>query len=48
VIGSDGIPSFDRLRYRRRDGNVVLYAFDLAKRLPSRESRIPTIIREFC
>jgi bifunctional non-homologous end joining protein LigD len=25
----DGMPSFDRLRYRRADGHVFLYAFDL-------------------
>ena len=25
----DGLPSFDRLRYRRGDGTVFLYAFDL-------------------
>jgi bifunctional non-homologous end joining protein LigD len=26
---SDGLPVFDRLRYRRQDGRVFLYAFDL-------------------
>jgi len=25
----DGMPVFDRLRYRRQDGQVFLYAFDL-------------------
>src|SRR5215467_12559459 len=25
----DGVPSFDRIRYRRHDGEVFLYAFDL-------------------
>jgi bifunctional non-homologous end joining protein LigD len=25
----DGMPSFDRLRYRRADGHVFLFAFDL-------------------
>src|SRR5690349_6505910 len=25
----NGLPSFDRLRYRRQDGRVFLYAFDL-------------------
>ena len=25
----DGVPSFDRLRYRRHDASVFLYAFDL-------------------
>jgi ATP-dependent DNA ligase len=27
--GDDGVPSFDRIRYRRHDGEVFLYAFDL-------------------
>jgi bifunctional non-homologous end joining protein LigD len=27
--GDDGRPSFDRIRYRRHDGEVFLYAFDL-------------------
>jgi bifunctional non-homologous end joining protein LigD len=27
----DGLPVFDRLRYRRQDGRVFLYAFDLAR-----------------
>jgi len=27
--GEDGIASFDRIRYRRHDANVFLYAFDL-------------------
>jgi bifunctional non-homologous end joining protein LigD len=25
----DGVPSFDRIRYRRHDASVFLYAFDL-------------------
>jgi ATP-dependent DNA ligase len=29
ACGQDGMPSFDRLRYRRGDGGVFLYAFDL-------------------
>ena len=29
ACGKDGMPSFDRLRYRRGDGSVFLYAFDL-------------------
>jgi bifunctional non-homologous end joining protein LigD len=29
ACGDDGIASFDRIRYRRRDGGVFLYAFDL-------------------
>jgi bifunctional non-homologous end joining protein LigD len=31
VLGNDDLPSFDRLRYRRRDASVVLYAFDLVE-----------------
>ena len=27
--GDDGVPSFDRIRYRRHDADVFLYAFDL-------------------
>src|SRR6266851_4042973 len=27
--GDDGVPSFDRIRYRRYDASVFLYAFDL-------------------
>jgi hypothetical protein len=29
ACGDDGVPSFDRIRYRRHDGDVFLYAFDL-------------------
>jgi hypothetical protein len=29
VLGVDGLPSFDRLRFRRRDASVILVAFDL-------------------
>jgi bifunctional non-homologous end joining protein LigD len=29
ACGDDGVPSFDRIRYRRHDGSVFLYAFDL-------------------
>ena len=29
ACGADGVPSFDRIRYRRHDGSVFLYAFDL-------------------
>jgi bifunctional non-homologous end joining protein LigD len=29
ACGDDGLPAFDRLRYRRQDGAVFLYAFDL-------------------
>jgi hypothetical protein len=27
--GDDSVPSFDRIRYRRHDASVLLYAFDL-------------------
>ncbi len=29
ACGDDGIPTFDRIRYRRHDASVFLYAFDL-------------------
>jgi bifunctional non-homologous end joining protein LigD len=29
ACGGDGMPVFDRLRYRRQDGQVFLFAFDL-------------------
>ena len=29
VLRDDGVPSFDRIRYRRHDASVFLYAFDL-------------------
>src|SRR4030081_836543 len=29
ACGDDGVPSFDRIRYRRHDADVFLYAFDL-------------------
>jgi bifunctional non-homologous end joining protein LigD len=29
ACGDDGIASFDRIRYRRHDAGVFLYAFDL-------------------
>ena len=29
ACGDDGMPSFDRIRYRRHDVSVFLYAFDL-------------------
>jgi bifunctional non-homologous end joining protein LigD len=27
ACGDDGVPSFDRIRYRQHDGSVFLYAF---------------------
>jgi ATP-dependent DNA ligase len=29
ACGGDGVPSFDRVRYRRHDASVFLYAFDV-------------------
>jgi bifunctional non-homologous end joining protein LigD len=29
ACSDDGVPSFDRIRYRRHDASVFLYAFDL-------------------
>jgi bifunctional non-homologous end joining protein LigD len=29
ACGDDGLPAFDRLRYRHQDGAVFLFAFDL-------------------
>src|SRR5262249_31752858 len=29
ACGDDGLPTFDRLRYRRADASVFLFAFDL-------------------
>jgi bifunctional non-homologous end joining protein LigD len=31
ACGEDGIASFDRIRYRRHDASVFLYAFDLGQ-----------------
>jgi bifunctional non-homologous end joining protein LigD len=31
AVGPDGIPSFDRLSYWRRDASVILFAFDLVE-----------------
>ena len=38
VCDGDGLPVFDRLRYRRQDGRVFLFAFDLLE-LNGREMR---------
>ena len=40
----DGMPCFDRLRYRRQDGHVFLYAFDLIE-LDGRDLRREPIER---
>src|SRR5262245_5429129 len=50
----DGLPVFDRLRYRRQDGRVFLYAFDLLEfngrdlrrePLEARKSALRTVLR---
>ena len=38
ACGADGMPSFDRLRYRRADGEVFLFGFDLVE-LDGRDPR---------
>ena len=46
ACGDDGIPSFDRIRYRRHDADVFLDAFDLIEP-PCRYSRrthLPSLI----
>jgi bifunctional non-homologous end joining protein LigD len=50
AVGPDGIPSFDRQRYRRRDGSVILFAFDLVelngddlRRIPIEQRSLPAI-----
>jgi bifunctional non-homologous end joining protein LigD len=46
-----GVPSFDRIRYRRNDGSVFLYAFDLIelngddlRREPLRSARAARLV----
>jgi bifunctional non-homologous end joining protein LigD len=50
-----GVPSFDRIRYRRDDGNVFLYAFDLIEldgddlrreRLEVRKATLASVLRK--
>jgi bifunctional non-homologous end joining protein LigD len=42
----DGLPVFDRLRYRRQDGRVFLYAFDLLELNGRDLRREPLEVRE--
>jgi bifunctional non-homologous end joining protein LigD len=41
----DGMPSFDRLRYRRADGHVFLFAFDLIE-LNGKDLRREPLVRK--
>src|SRR5262249_50768247 len=42
----DGLPVFDRLRYRRQDGRVFLYAFDLLEFNGQDMRRAPLEVRK--
>jgi bifunctional non-homologous end joining protein LigD len=42
----DGLPVFDRLRYRRQDGRVFLYAFDLLELNGQDMRRAPLEVRK--
>ena len=46
VCGADGIASFDRIRYRRHDGGVFLYAFDLIELDGADLRRDPLAVRK--
>ena len=46
ACGHDGIASFDRLRYRRDDANVFLYAFDLIELDGDNLRREPLAVRK--
>jgi bifunctional non-homologous end joining protein LigD len=43
----DGVPVFDRLRYRRQDGRVFLFAFDLLELNGRDMRREPLEVRKF-
>jgi bifunctional non-homologous end joining protein LigD len=42
----DGMPSFDRIRYRRHDASVFLYAFDLIELSGDDLRRDPFVVRK--
>jgi bifunctional non-homologous end joining protein LigD len=42
--GDDGVPSFDRIRYRRHDASLFLYAFDLIE-IDGEDLRRETFVR---
>jgi ATP-dependent DNA ligase len=44
--GEDGVPSFDRIRYRRHDADVFLYAFDLIELNSDDLRREPLAVRK--
>jgi bifunctional non-homologous end joining protein LigD len=44
--GDDGVPSFDRIRYRRNDDCVFLYAFDLIELNGDDLRRDPLVVRK--
>jgi bifunctional non-homologous end joining protein LigD len=46
ACGDDGIPSFDRIRYRRHDASVFLYAFDLIELAGDDLRREPLAVRK--
>ena len=43
---SDGLPLFDHLRYRRQDGRVFLYAFDMLELNGRDRRREPLEVRK--
>jgi bifunctional non-homologous end joining protein LigD len=46
ACGEDGIASFDRIRYRRHDASVFLYAFDLMELEGDNLRREPLAVRK--
>jgi bifunctional non-homologous end joining protein LigD len=46
ACGDDGIASFDRIRYRRHDEGVFLYAFDLIELNGDDVRRDPLAVRK--
>ena len=46
ACGEDGIASFDRIRYRRHDEGVFLYAFDLIELEGEDMRRDPLAVRK--
>jgi bifunctional non-homologous end joining protein LigD len=46
ACGDDGVPNFDRIRYRRHDQSVFLYAFDLIELNGDDLRREPLVVRK--
>jgi ATP dependent DNA ligase domain len=46
ACGDDGVPSFDRIRYRRHDASVFPYAFDLIELNGDNLRREPLAVRK--